>query len=154
MNQITLTPIGYVRSRRKNLGDDNWGSVSSEIRLVESFPEESLEGIETFSHAEVIFYFDQVADEREFPLSRRPRGNKDWPEVGIFAQRNKDRPNHIGLTVVSIVKRQGGSVFVKGLDAVDGTPVLDIKPVFVEFLPRETIHQPEWSHELMKNYWG
>ena len=154
MFEITLKPIGYVRNTRLDLDDDNWGSVASEIRLDESLPEESLDGIETFSHAEIIFYFDQVADEKEIPLSRHPRGNKDWPKVGIFAQRNKDRPNHVGLTIVSIVKREDRSLFVKGLDAVDGTPVLDIKPVFAEFLPRETILQPEWSHELMKDYWN
>ncbi len=121
--------------------------------LMNSLPEESLDGIETFSHAEIVFTFDQVADEKEFSLSRHPRGNKDWPKVGIFAQRNKDRPNHLGLTIVSIVKREGRSLLVKGLDAVNNTPVLDIKPVFAEFLPRETIRQPEWSHELMKDYW-
>ena len=153
MFEITLKPIGYVRNTRLDLDDDNWGSVASEIRLDESLPEESLAGIETFSHAEIVFTFDQVADEKEIPLSRHPRGNKDWPKVGIFAQRNKDRPNHLGLTIVSIVKREGRSLFVKGLDAVHGTPVLDIKPILTEFLPREEIHQPAWSHELMKDYW-
>ena len=153
MPAITLMPLAHVHNVCHNLEDDNWGSVISEIRLDESLPEESLDGIETFSHAEIIFYFDQVGDEKNVPMSRHPRGNKDWPKVGIFAQRNKDRPNHLGLTLVNIVKREGRSLFVKGLDAVDGTPVLDIKPVFAEFLPRETIIQPEWSRELMKNYW-
>ncbi len=154
MTEITLKPIGSVRNTRLGLDDDNWGSVLSEIRLDESLPKESLDGLEDFSHAEIIFYFDQVAGEEDFPMSRHPRGNKDWPQVGIFAQRNKDRPNHLGLTIVRIVKREGRSLFVKGMDAVDGTPVLDIKPVFAEFLPREAIRQPEWSHELMKDYWG
>ena len=153
MSEITLKPIGYVRNTRLDLEDDNWGSVASEIRLDESLLEESLDGIETFSHAEIIFYFDQVADEKEIPLSRHPRGNKDWPKVGIFAQRNKDRPNHLGLTIVKIIGREGRSLFVKGLDAVHGTPVLDIKPIFTEFLPREEIRQSAWSHELMNDYW-
>jgi tRNA (adenine37-N6)-methyltransferase len=153
MSTITLTPIAHVHNVRRSLDDDRWGNIVSEIRLDESLPEESLDGIETFSHAEIIFYFVQAADEENIPMSRHPRGNKDWPKVGIFAQRNKDRPNHLGLTIVSIVKREGRSLFVKGLDAVDGTPVVDIKPVFAEFLPRETILQPEWSHELMKDYW-
>jgi len=153
MPKITLTPIAHIYNVRRSLDDDHWGSVASEIRLAESLPQESLDGVETFSHAEIVFYFDQVADEENIPLSRHPRGNKNWPKVGIFAQRNKDRPNHLGLTIVSIVKREGRGLFVKGLDAVDGTPVLDIKPVFVEFLPRKTILQPEWSHELMKDYW-
>jgi tRNA (adenine37-N6)-methyltransferase len=154
MTEITLKPIGSVRNTRLGPDEDNWGSVVSEIRLDESLPEDCLDGIETFSHAEIMFYFDQVADEAEIPISRHPRGNKDWPKVGIFAQRNKDRPNHLGLTVVSIIKRDGHSLFVKGLDALDGTPVLDIKPVFAEFLPHQAIRQPEWSHELMKDYWG
>jgi len=153
MFEITLKPIGYVRNTRLDLDDDNWGSVASEIRLDESLPEESLAGIETFSHAEIVFTFDQVADEKEIPLSRHPRGNKDWPKVGIFAQRNKDRPNHLGLTIVKIIRREGRSLFVRGLDAVHGTPVVDIKPIFTEFLPRDEIRQPEWSHELMKDYW-
>ena len=154
MIEITLKPIGYVHNTRLGLADDNWGNILSEIKLEESLPEESLDGIETFSHAEILFYFDQVADEENIPMARHPRGNQDWPKVGIFAQRNKDRPNHLGLTIVSVVKREGRSLFVKGLDAVDGTPVLDIKPVFSEFLPRETIRQPEWSHELMQDYWS
>jgi len=154
MTKIILNPIGYVHNARIDLDDDNWGGVVSEIRLDEFLPEESLDGIETFSHAEIIFYFGQVANQENIPVSRNPRGNKDWPKVGVFAQRNKDRPNHIGLTVASIRKREGRSLYVKGLDAIDGTPVLDIKPVFAEFLPRETILQPEWSHELMKDYWG
>ena len=153
MSEIILTPIAHIHNVRRRLGDDNWGDIVSEIRLNESLPQESLDGIETFSHAEIIFYFDQVSYEENIPMSRHPRGNKDWPKVGIFAQRNKDRPNHLGLTIVSIIQRDGRSLFVQGLDAVDGTPVLDIKPVFAEFLPREKILQPEWSHELMKDYW-
>ena len=154
MIEITLKPIGFVRNTRLNLDDDNWGNVVSEIRLDKSLPEESLDGIEAFSHAEIIFYFDQVVNQENILMSRHPRGNKDWPKIGIFTQRNKDRPNHLGLTVVSIIKRDGRSLFVEGLDAVNGTPVLDIKPVFAEFLPHQAIRQPEWSHELMKDYWG
>jgi tRNA-Thr(GGU) m(6)t(6)A37 methyltransferase TsaA len=153
MNDMTLRPIGTVHNTRRALDDDQWGNILSEIRLDESLPVESLEGLEAFSHAEIIFFFDQAADQGDLPMSRYPRGNKAWPKVGIFAQRNKDRPNHLGLTIVTIVERKGCSLLVKGLDAVDGTPVLDIKPVFAEFLPREAIRQPQWALELMKNYW-
>ena len=153
MTDIILHPIAYVSNSRLTLDDDNWGDVTSEITLDESLPAESLDGLETFSHVEILFYFDQVADEKII-MSRHPRENKDWPKVGVFAQRNKDRPNHIGLTVVRIVKRDGRSLFVEGLDAVNGTPVFDIKPVVAEFLPREPIRQPDWSHDLMKNYWN
>jgi tRNA-Thr(GGU) m(6)t(6)A37 methyltransferase TsaA len=154
MEKITLTPLGHVYNIRKSLDDDGWGNVISEIKLDESLPADCLAGIEAFSHAEIIFYFNQVASENDIPMLRHPRGKKDWPQVGVFAQRNKDRPNHLGLTVVNIVRREKRSLFVKGLDAVHGTPILDIKPVYTEFLPREEIRQPEWSHELMKEYWN
>ena len=83
-----------------------------------------------------------------------PRDNPPWPKVGIFAQRGRLRRNRLGLTVVRILGRKGCSLFVEGLDAVDGTPVLDIKPVMDEFLPHDTLRQPEWSHEIMKAYWN
>jgi tRNA (Thr-GGU) A37 N-methylase len=73
--------------------------------------------------------------------------------VGIFAQRAKDRPNRLGTTIVEIAGREGSVLTVIGLDAIDGTPVIDIKPVMAEFLPRGAIRQPQWSHELMRYYW-
>ena len=85
--------------------------------------------------------------------ARHPRGNAAWPRVGIFAQRAKDRPNRIGTTVVAIAGRRGRVLEVVGLDAVDGTPVLDIKPVMREFLPRTEVRQPEWAAEVMREYW-
>ena len=85
--------------------------------------------------------------------ARHPRNNQDWPAVGIFAQRGKNRPNRIGSTIVRVLRCEGRSIVVAELDAIDGTPVLDVKPVMQEFLPREKIRQPAWSHELMGNYW-
>ena len=73
--------------------------------------------------------------------------------MGIFAQRGKARPNRIGITIVRIVAREGRVLRVAELDAVDGTPVLDIKPVMREFLPREEVRQPRWARELMQRYW-
>ena len=73
---------------------------------------------------------------------------------GILAQRGKNRPNRLGLGTVSVLRREGSVLFVQGLDAVDGPPVLDIKPVMQEFLPRGEIRQPEWVAELMKEYWN
>ena len=153
MTDIILHPIAYVSNSRLTLDDDNWGDIISEIVLDASLPAESFDGLDTFSHAEILFHFDQVAEEK-ISFSRHPRGNKDWPKVGVFAQRNKDRPNHIGLTIARIIKHEGRSLFVAGLDAINGTPILDIKPVMVEFLPRGSIRQPDWSHELMQNYWN
>jgi tRNA-Thr(GGU) m(6)t(6)A37 methyltransferase TsaA len=152
-NEILLYPIAHVHNTRNTLDDDDWGNIVSEIILEPHFPNECLDGIETFSHIEVIYYFDRVEQGQKYPYSRHPRDNKSWPKVGIFAQRNKDRPNHIGLTIVRLIKGVSRGLLVAGLDAIDGTPVLDIKPVISEYLPREPIQQPDWSHELMKNYW-
>ncbi len=86
-------------------------------------------------------------------MMRHPRGNSDWPEVGIFAQRAKDRPNPIGLTVCRILAIEGGVLTVGGLDVIDGTPVLDIKPWVAEFGPKGPVHQPAWMTQLMGGYW-
>jgi tRNA (adenine37-N6)-methyltransferase len=149
---ITLQPIGLVKNSRKDLSDDYWGSVISEIELANHIPADALNGIETFSHLEIVFYFDK-SDKSKAIFKGHPRGNKTWPEVGIFAQRKKDRPNSIGLTIVELIKRKGNTITVKYLDAIDGTPILDIKPVMKEFLPTSEIRQPKWSVELMKEYW-
>lgn len=101
---------------------------------------------------EIIYYFDQVKNE-DIAFSGRPRGNPNYPVVGIFGQRKKDRPNTIGLCTVELLEHHGRSIKVKYLDAIDGTPVLDIKPVFKEFQPRGQIKQPIWVADLMKNYW-
>ena len=125
----------------------------SVIELAEGFEEESLAGLEAFSHVEVLYVFHLVTADKIVTSARHPRNNPAWPRIGIFAQRGKNRPNRIGLTTCRIVAVDGRSVDVEGLDAIDGTPVLDIKPVMVEFLPRGDVRQPDWSHELMQGYW-
>ncbi|MFH1481140.1 MAG: SAM-dependent methyltransferase [Pseudomonadota bacterium] len=150
---IFLRPIGIVRNSRKVIEDDHWGGIVSEITISEPLGEESLEGIEQFSHAEVIFYFHQVEDKKVVTGARHPRNNPSWPKVGILAQRGKNRPNRLGLAVVKVLKRRGNRLYVERLDAIDGTPILDIKPVMKEFLPDEDVKQPEWSIEIMRNYW-
>ena len=154
MPEISLAPVARVHNSRLTTEDDDWGGLVSEIVLDPSLPEESLDGLDAFSHAEIIFLF-HLLEETEIVLgARHPRDNPDWPKVGIFAQRARVRPNRLGLTVVRILRREGRRLFVEGLDAVDGTPVLDIKPVMDEFLPRGPIRQPDWTHEIMKNYWS
>ncbi len=150
---IPVEPVGYVRSARADLRDDDWGAVTAQIELAESLPPESLDGLEEFSHAEVIFQFHRVVESAVERGARHPRGNPAWPRVGIFAQRGKDRPNRLGSTIVEIKGRAGRTLTVVGLDAIDGTPVLDIKPVMTEFLPRTPVRQPQWSRELMREYW-
>jgi tRNA-Thr(GGU) m(6)t(6)A37 methyltransferase TsaA len=150
--EIIMRPVAVVKNSRADLSDDYWGTVISEIELLEPIPADAFNGIEGFSHLEVIFYFDQ-SDRSKIVFKGHPRGNKDWPEVGIFAQRKKDRPNSIGLTIAELVKREGNKIWVKYLDAINGTPILDIKPVMKEFLPVKEIKQPQWSKELMSEYW-
>ena len=154
MVDIHVSPIAVVRNTRLPPGHDNWGGLVSEVVLDPSMPEESLDGLAAFSHAEIIFQFNLIREEEIVPGARHPRENPNWPKVGIFAQRGRLRPNRLGLTIVRILRREARSLFVEGLDALDGTPVLDIKPVMNEFLPRGPIRQQEWSHELMKAYWN
>ncbi|MGC4037919.1 MAG: tRNA (N6-threonylcarbamoyladenosine(37)-N6)-methyltransferase TrmO [Chitinophagaceae bacterium] len=149
---IILQPVAFVKNTRKDIADDYWGSVISEIELADSVPAEAFNGIDSFSHLEVIFYFDQ-SDKSKIKFKGHPRGNTAWPEMGIFAQRKKDRPNSIGLTIVELIGRKDKTITVRYLDAIDGTPVLDIKPVMKEFLPGSEIKQPQWSTDLMREYW-
>ena len=149
---ILLKPIATTSNSRKEATDDYWGSVITEITLADNMPDEVFANIEDFSHLEIIFYFDKVEDDK-IVFSGKPRGNPDFPLMGIFCQRKKDRPNKIGLCTVELLEHKGRTIIVKGLDAIDGTPVLDIKPVFKEFQPRTPIHQPAWVSDLMKNYW-
>ena len=150
---IQLAPIAFVKNSRKKVIDDNWSSIISEIELTENIISEAFEGIEEFSHLEVIFYMDKVKDEKAIAQYRHPRNNTTLPKLGTYAQRNKSRPNKLGLTTVELIERKGSILVVKNLDAIDGTPVLDIKPVMVEFQPQGIIRQPEWTKEIMQNYW-
>jgi tRNA-Thr(GGU) m(6)t(6)A37 methyltransferase TsaA len=150
---ISLAPIGYVHSSRRATTDDDWDQETATIELNDTFDAAALDGIEDFSHAEIIYHLDRVPLSAIESGTRHPRGNAAWPRVGIFAQRGRARPNRLGLTIVAITGRAGRVLSVRGLDAIDGTPVLDIKPVMVEFLPRSPVRQPSWSTELMRHYW-
>ena len=151
---LEITPIGHVETVRANVADDYWGGTESRIVLADSFEPDALIGLDEFSHAEILYYFHQVDPAKIVTGTRHPRNNPAWPKIGIFAQRGRNRPNRIGSTIVRIIRREGRALHVAELDAIDGTPVLDIKPVMAEFLPREPILQPAWSHELMRAYWS
>ena len=151
--KIVMQPVGHVRTARQDLSDTDWGGVSSAIELVPEMDPEALAGIEDFSHVEVFFVFDRIPEESIEWIARHPRGNTAWPRVGILAQRGSPRPNRMGATICRIVKREGRSLHVVGLDAADDTPVIDLKPVMKEYLPREPTVQPQWASELMRGYW-
>ena len=150
--EIVLKPIATVRNSRTEPIDDNWETVIADIELTDHIPTEAFDNISDFSHLEIIYYFNKVKPD-DIVFSGRPRGNPNYPLVGIFGQRKKDRPNTIGLATVELLKHSGRTISVKFLDAIDGTPVLDIKPVFMEFQPKIEIKQPIWVADLMKNYW-
>lgn len=152
--EIILHPIGKVVSERKDAVRDDWDNVAARIELDPAqFAETATQGIETFSHIEVVFHFHLVRKERIESDSRHPRNNPAWPKVGIFAQRGKNRPNLIGTTVCRLLKKEELTLHVEGLDAIDGTPVLDIKPWVAAFGARGPAKEPEWMAELMVNYW-
>ena len=154
MTPVTLTPIGTVTSSRKAPIDDDWDAVTATITLdAAQFTAEALAGLNTFSHVDVIYVFDRVGDADIATGSRHPRGRADWPKVGIFAQRAKDRPNRLGATTCRLLKVDGLTLEVAGLDAIDGTPVVDLKPCLRGFLPRGEVTEPAWATELMHGYW-
>jgi tRNA-Thr(GGU) m(6)t(6)A37 methyltransferase TsaA len=151
---VEVQPIGFVACRRREPEDDYWGGEQACISLTAEFPASTLQGLEEFSHVEVLFAFHQVDPAGIVRGARHPRNNPAWPSVGIFAQRARNRPNRLGTTLCRIVRVAETQLFVADLDAIDGTPVLDLKPVMSEFLPREPVRQPAWSHELMRKYWS
>ncbi len=151
---IVCKPIGFVSSARTDLRDDNWGSVESTIIIdAAQFSEDGLLGLDAFSHIEVVYYFHRVLEETILHGARHPRNQVDWPRVGILSQRAKARPNRLGVSRCRLLSINGLELRVMSLDAVDGSPVLDIKPYFAEFGPIGKIRQPPWSHGIMVDYY-
>ena len=148
-----IEAIAHVRGGRAEAVDDDWDRETAVIELEPRFGPEALAGLDAFSHAEIAFVFDRVPPDRIETGARHPRNRADWPLVGIFAQRGKNRPNRIGITICAIEKVEGTRLHVRGLDAIDGTPVIDIKPVMRGFEPRGDIREPAWAAEIMKDYW-
>lgn len=147
---LVMNPVGRVRNQVTDRKDTQWGNDVSSIILDEPYVS-GLKGLEEFSHAIILFRLDQARYDRERHLQRRPQNREDMPLVGIFAQRGKDRPNQIGMTAVEILSVTEDTLTVKGLDAVDGTPVLDIKPYFPVYDKRDA-KVPEWVNRLMEHY--
>jgi tRNA (Thr-GGU) A37 N-methylase len=153
-NVVTARPVAHVLGGRDEVFDDAWDGVDAVIRLdATQFGEDALYGLGDFSHLEVVFHFHQVPPAKVETGARHPRGNTEWPLVGIFAQRGKNRPNRIGVSRCRLHSVDGLDLYVSGLDAVAGTPVLDIKPYMAEFGPRGEIRQPGWSTEIMRSYY-
>ena len=148
---MNFEPIGTVVSPVKDAVDAGWGGVVSEIHVNPELAS-GLKGIMDWSHVVIIFQMHGVSFDREADLVRRPRGQSDMPEVGIFAQRARNRPNGIGITAVKLMRVKDNVLTVKGLDAIDGTPVLDIKPYAPVY---DGVYEPEvpvWFIRLMQGY--
>ena len=154
MTTISMKPIGRVMSARNEAIDDDWDSVETTIVLDPAeLKADAAAGLETFSHVVVTYVFDRVTEKEIERGARHPRGRNDWPKVGILAQRAKNRPNRIGITTCRLLSVSGLTLKVQGLDAIDGTPVLDIKPHMPGFDARGPVRVPAWSGELMERYW-
>jgi tRNA-Thr(GGU) m(6)t(6)A37 methyltransferase TsaA len=152
---FTMEAIGVVRSPMTDPTDDRWGGIESTIELdAARFTADALVGLDAFSHCEIVFALDQIDPATIAFGRRRPRNAPQWPQVGIFAQRGARRPNRIGVTTCTIVAVDGLRLIVRRLDALDGTPVLDIKPYMREFGPDTGTHQPVWATEVMEQYYA
>lgn len=151
--KIELEPVAYVRGGRSEDLDDEWGDVKATIEMDGRFPPDSIAGLESFSHLVVVYHFHGVGPGTVEFAARHPQENPAWPKVGIFSQRGKNRPNLLGVSTCRILGVEGLRIHVQGLDAIDGTPVLDLKPYMTGFEPRGPVREPGWAREIMGKYW-
>jgi len=143
---MIMEPIGQVRNDVRRPMRGGWEDVLSEI-ILRAGLEGTTEGLECFSHIVVLFWMHEVTRGGAVSARVHPKGRQDLPLVGLFATRSPERPNPIGLSVVRLLDCQGNTLRVKGLDAIDGTPVVDIKP----YMPRDLVvgaTSPEWVARL------
>jgi tRNA (adenine37-N6)-methyltransferase len=149
---ITVTPIGVVRGGRTEIYEDNWGGVTAKIILdpAELEPDATL-GLADFSHLEVVFRFHLAVTARRGAF--HPRGNPAWPVTGVLAGRSPLRPNHLGVSRCELLAVDGLELTVRGLDALDGSPVLDVKAYVSEMAARGEVREPGWTRELMGEYY-
>lgn len=144
MAKAVFAPVGYAKNKVTTPRFGGWANVSSEIVLKKKFAQ-GLDGIEEFSHVIVVYWMDKV---RGFSLKHRPQGNPKVPKVGIFACRCPNRPNPIGITTARLVSRKGNVLKVAGLDVIDKTPILDIKPYTRNYDVARNAKYPRWVDKL------
>jgi tRNA (adenine37-N6)-methyltransferase len=149
---ITLAPIGAVRGGRTQIFEDHWGTVESRLVLDPDVVDpDATAGLSEFSHIEVVFWFHRETRVRRG--AAHPRGNPTWPKVGVLAGHSPVRPNHLGVSTCRLLAVTGLELTVRGLDAIDGTPILDIKPYSAAFQPAGAVREPAWMGELMREYY-
>jgi tRNA (adenine37-N6)-methyltransferase len=142
---ITLKPIGYVKTQA--VGNEVKDKTQTSEIVIQPELAEALDGIADYSHLHVLFWLHEVSDEKRLMLKVYPRGRRDLPLVGVFAARTNLRPNPIGLTLVELVKVEDNVLTIRGLDAFNGTPVLDIKP-YDYWDAAENAKVPQWWLKL------
>ncbi len=141
---LALKPIGVVRSDVKESVHGGWADVVSKLEIGDEFAG-GLTGLEDYSHVTVVYWMDQVDS---CTITHVPQGRTDVPEVGIFACRCPTRPNPIAISTAELVKIDGRVLTVRGLDALDGTPVIDVKPYTPQYDLREKAKTPDWVNRL------
>jgi tRNA (adenine37-N6)-methyltransferase len=152
MTNVVLRPIGVVQGGRDEVYEDSWGAVEALIVLdPEVVGVDATVGLDAFSHIEVVYAFHRATEVRVG--TRHPRGNPRWPKVGILADHSPMRPNHLGISRCALLSVDDTALRVRGLDALAGSPVLDVKPWYAEFGPLGPVRQPPWTSELMGAYW-
>jgi len=147
MPEIVMKPIGRVRNEVKERGREGWEEVASEIVIDESLTE-CLDGLEQFSHIIIIYWMHRVAPSRQLVAKIHPRGRADLPLVGLFSTRTPERPNPLGVTTAKLVGRNRNVLKVVGLDALDGTPVIDIKPYMPGYDSPPDAKEADWVKKL------
>ncbi|MGB2798255.1 MAG: tRNA (N6-threonylcarbamoyladenosine(37)-N6)-methyltransferase TrmO [Dehalococcoidia bacterium] len=149
MQEPVFKPIGIVRNDIKEPRRDGWEKVTSEIVVDESLAE-GLDGLEEYSHILVVFWMHKVPVEPRPVAKIHPQGRADLPLVGLFATRSPYRPNPVGVSAPRLVERRGNVLSVVGLDAIDGTPVLDIKPYLPHLDAPVDYRGPDWVSKLRR----
>ncbi|MGW4271871.1 SAM-dependent methyltransferase [Streptomyces seoulensis] len=155
METYEVESIATVVGGHTRVQDDYQGGVESVIRLHDAYPLEALQGIEDFSHLTVTWRFHLALPEDVQLHARSPRGNAHWPATGTFVHRNHRRPNQLAVSYPRLLKVEGRDLVVTDLDAVEGTPVLDLAPYFEQMGPRGAVRQPAWVGEMLDPcYWS
>jgi tRNA-Thr(GGU) m(6)t(6)A37 methyltransferase TsaA len=144
MPEMILKAIGYVKNGVEDTPqkEDWWTELVSEIVINDDLTE-ALDDLDGFSHVIVLFWMHKVKS-RKAPIKVRPMGRKAASLVGVFASRSPNRPNRIGKTTARLLERRGNILRVIGLDALDGTPVIDIKPYMPGYDSVENAEVPNW----------
>jgi tRNA-Thr(GGU) m(6)t(6)A37 methyltransferase TsaA len=144
MDEIKMKPIGVARNSEKEPRFGSFGDEITEIIVDEEFTD-ALTGIDDYSHVIIVFWMDKV---KGHVITHRPQGNPDVPVVGIFSCRCPSRPNPIAMTTVELIGHEGNKIKVKGLDILDGTPIIDIKPYWPQYDYVEGGKIPDWVNKL------